>query len=332
MSKFTLLGCMLAAFLLLSACVKQNIQSSQASWQNIQTIGTPHPRHEATFIELNGKFYALGGRRIQPVSIYDPANNSWTEGAKPPFQIHHFQAAVYNNKIVIAGAMTGGYPNETAVANIMFYDPKLDEWQQGPEIPADRRRGGAGVVIKNHTLYLLAGIQNGHVNGWVNWADSYNFKTNKWQKLADAPRARDHFQAAEADNKIYLAGGRTTSQITKQVFSLTIAEVDVFDLTTHSWSTLKQKLPTPRAGNATFNLNGHIAVLGGETDRPTPAHAEVEVYNPQTKTWYKLPNLNQGRHGTGVVYYNDALWTCCGSGARGGKPELLTTEKLVIED
>ncbi|EWH09783.1 hypothetical protein DS2_10868 [Catenovulum agarivorans DS-2] len=335
-----LLGCLIAALVFVTACSNKNsadtdnaanIQAAQTGWQMVQTKNAPHPRHEATFIEFDGKFYALGGRRIQAVSIFDPATNSWSQGAKPPLEIHHFQAAIYNNKIVIAGAMTGRYPKEQAVENIIFYDPKLDEWQQGPEIPADRRRGGAGVVIKNDTLYLLSGIQNGHYDGWVKWADSYNFKTKKWTILPDAPRARDHFQAAEVNNKIYLAGGRKTSQITKQVFSLTVAEVDVYDLTTNTWSTLAQNLPTPRAGNSTISLNGHILVLGGETNRPKPAHNEVEVYNPTSQTWYNLPNLKEGRHGTGVVYYNNALWTCCGSGARGGSPELLTTEKLVIK-
>ncbi|WP_017446787.1 Kelch repeat-containing protein [Gayadomonas joobiniege] len=299
-------------------------------WQTVETKNTPVQRHEATFLEYKGKFYAVGGRGVRPVSIYDPKTNQWQKGAKPPFQIHHFQAVVYQNKIVIAGAMTGNYPSETPVENIIYYYPDSDHWEIGPAIPKDRLRGGAGVVLQGDNLYIAAGIQNGHIDGWVKWLDVYNLKTGQWQQLPDAPRARDHYQAAIIDDKIYLAGGRRTSQITKQVFSLVVLPVDVYDIKTQQWSTLPkaQNIPTGRAGTSSLVVDKHLLVLGGESAKPGKAHNEVEALDTKTQRWKSLPPMVEGRHGTGAILYDNAIWTCCGSGNRGGRPELKTTEKL----
>lgn len=320
----------------LSGCQQQpaaiKTQTANA-WQSVETTNTPVQRHEATFLEFNGKFYAVGGRGVRNVSIYDPKTNRWSKGAKPPFQIHHFQAVVYKNKIVIAGAMTGGYPAETPVDNIIYYYPTEDKWEIGPQIPAERRRGGAGVVLQGDKLYIAAGIQNGHIDGWVNWLDVYDFSTGQWQQLADAPRARDHYQAAIIDDKIYLAGGRRTSQITKQVFSLVVLPVDIYDIKTNTWKTLpaSQNIPTGRAGTSTLVVNKDLIVLGGESAKPGKAHNQVEALNTHTHEWRSLPPMVEGRHGTGAILYKDAIWTCCGSGNRGGRPELKTTEKLNLK-
>ncbi len=129
------------------ACSTPKI-SSTASWAaaNSADGSTPIARHEAAFIGVGDKFYLLGGRGIKPVSIYDPTSKSWSVGATSPVEIHHFQPIVYQNEIYLLGAMTGPYPGETPLPVIYIYSPAKDQWRTGATIPADRRRGGAGVV------------------------------------------------------------------------------------------------------------------------------------------------------------------------------------------
>ena len=55
------------------------------------------PRHEHGYVQVGSRFYLLGGRRIQPVDIFDPATGLWTKGAPPPIEIHHFQAVPFDN-------------------------------------------------------------------------------------------------------------------------------------------------------------------------------------------------------------------------------------------
>ncbi|MBK1880297.1 Kelch repeat-containing protein [Pelagicoccus mobilis] len=302
------------------------IPSCFAEWETLQTNGEPVARHEAGFIDVDDKAYLVGGRRVNPVSIYDPATKTWTQGAKSPIEIHHFQPVVYEGEIWVVGAMTGRFPNETPVDKILIYNPENDAWRWGPAIPEGRARGGAGVSIHNGKIYLSAGITRGHMGGFIPWHDSFDPKSGKWTQLPDAPHARDHFQSAVLDNKLYLAGGRQTSRETNEVFSRTVGPVDVYDFASESWSTLEEDLPTPRAGNTTFSYGRKIIVIGGETGEQKTAHNEVEAYHVDNENWEILPSLNRGRHGTGIAIIRCNLYTSSGSGNRGGSPELTDIE------
>lgn len=324
-------GMAISLLLFVMGCQQHSIeQNTVPSWQQVDSSGQVHPRHEAAFVEFKGEFYSLGGRRIQPVDIYNPQTNRWRQGSAPPIEIHHFQPVIYQDAIILAGAMTGKYPNEKPIEQLVFYYPKEDKWEIKIDIPRHRLRGGAGSVIDQDKLYLVAGIVQGHVGGFVPWLDVYDFTTAQWQQLADAPRPRDHFQAALVKGKIYAVGGRTTSQATKQVFELVVPEVDEYDISTGQWRTLKNDLPTPRAGTSTLVIDNEIWVLGGETNRPTPAQNEVEILNPISENWRSFSPLYRGRHGTGAILYQEEVWTCCGSGSRGGSPELTTVEKVTL--
>ncbi len=301
-----------------------------ATWSKVETVGHLHPRHEAAFVCVGDKFYLLGGRRMQSVDIYDPAAKTWTPGSTPPVEVHHFQPVVWEGKIWLVGAMTGGYPKEQALDHIPIYDPATDTWSRGLSLPEGRHRGGAGAVIHEGKLYVVCGIINGHWDGNVAWLDACDLKTGVWSQLPDAPRARDHFQSAVIGRQLYAMGGRRTSGATKQVFDLTIPEVDVFDFTAGKWSTLDALLPKPRAGTATFALNGRLIVAGGESMTQPMAHADVDSYDPATGRWTALTSLVQGRHGSGLVWYQGALYIASGSGNRGGSPELPTLERLEI--
>ncbi len=290
----------------------------------------PKQRHEAAFIAVGDKFYLLGGRGIKSTSIYDTKTQSWSEGATVPLEIHHFQPVVYQDKIYIMGALTGGYPGETPIPNIYIYDPASDSWEKGPAIPADRQRGGAGVSLYQGKIYLSCGIKDGHRGDHKKWLDLYDPQTESWTSLPDAPRPRDHFQSVVAEDKLYLLGGRTTIAADNPMKN-TIAEIDVFDFKTQKWSTLPNGLPTLRAGNYATLYGKDILVMGGESFNQVPAHAEVEALNLKTKQWRQLRPMLQGRHGTGVILHQGQLFVASGSGNRGGGPELSTMECLSFD-
>src|SRR4029453_646619 len=127
-------------------------------------------------------------------------------------------------------------PTEPPLANVFIYHPAADTWAKGPEIPAGRRRGGAGAGGHNGRIIVIAGITNGHSDGHVTWVDAFNPKTGQWRRLPDAPRARDHFHAAIIDNKIYAAGGRRSSAPTGKTFGMTVPEGDALTPTNNTRS------------------------------------------------------------------------------------------------
>ena len=168
--------------------------------------------------------------------------------------------------------------------------------------------------------------------GMVTWFDEYSPKTNTWQSLTDAPHARDHISVTVYKHKLYVIGGRRTTAKTNNVLNIKEAAVDIFDFKSHAWSTLpaSSNLPTLRAGANVIAYKGLIIVIGGESDTQVPAHADTEALNIRTLTWTKLPDLHQGRHGTGSVRIKNKIYIIGGVGNRGGSPELGNGEILVF--
>lgn len=301
------------------------------AWRTVETDSNPTARHECALVAAGGKLYLIGGRGIKPVEIYNPATNEWTTGAQTPIEIHHFQPVVFDGKIYVVGALTGPYPHETPVPSVLIYDPATDVWTEGPSVPVDRRRGAAGVAVRDGKIYVVSGIVDGHWAGHVPWLDEFDPKSGAWKPLPDAPRARDHFQAVAIGGRIYAAGGRRSSAKTKEVFQLTVGEVDIFDFATGKWTTAPRSLPTQRAGNSAIVVGSRLVVLGGETGQEQ-AHAEVEALNTASGDWETLPALVRGRHGTGAAILDGWLYTAAGSGNRGGGPELNTLEALPLAE
>lgn len=295
-------------------------QETQEGWQFLETSDElPHYRHENAYAEASGKFYLIGGRGERPVDIYDPESKQWTTGVTPPLSMHHFQAVTYDGKIYVIGAFTGGFPDEDPISNMYIYHPEQDQWEKGPLIPEERQRGAAGAVVHQDKIYLVGGIQNGHIDGHVRFFDVFDPSTGEWAKLPDLPRNRDHFQVAVIDDKLYAVGGRRTSQATERLFELTIPEVDVFDFDTQKWKPLSPAadLPTERAGSTTITADGKLIVLGGESGNQEPAHNEVELFDPKTKEWKSLPPMQEGRHGTQGIIYEGKIYIAAGSKTRG---------------
>lgn len=299
------------------------------SWTTVDSKNSCTERHECASATVDGKLYLLGGRGMKPVEEYDPALKQWKTLAVPPVEIHHFQAVAYKGMIYVIGALSGKYPHETPLDHVLIFDPKKNIWKKGDEVPQDRRRGAAGLVLRDNKFYLVGGIKDGHWAENRDYFDEYDPETGEWKKLPDLPRVRDHFQSAVVDGKIYAVGGRKSFAKEGHNFDLTRPEVDVYDFQANSWKTLPEKfnLPTPRAGGSTVAYEEGFIVLGGESGSQEKAHSEVEYFNPE-QGWKLLNHLNRGRHGFQVVPLNNSYYLAAGCGNRGGSPELNSLEVM----
>jgi len=318
--------------LLFVACTRLNAQDiaktgEQSGWKIIPVQSLPEKRQDCSFVLVNNLFYLIGGRGIKPVEVFDPKTNSWQRKGNTPVEMNHFQAVTYKNKVYVVGGMYGHFPHEKTYENIYIYDPQKDEWQKGPEMPANRMRGSSGAVVYKNKIYLVCGIQDGHYEGTVTWLDEFDPATGKWQILPDAPHARDHFHAVVIDGKLYAAGGRRTSLKTQQIAQLTIPEVDVYDFKKQTWQTLPaaENLPTHRAGCAAVNYKGKLVIIGGESVAQKGSHHEVEAYNVKEKSWSNWPKLVIGRHDSQAILYNNSIYLVAGSANNGG-PDLDSIE------
>ncbi|MEM9588321.1 MAG: DUF5060 domain-containing protein, partial [Planctomycetota bacterium] len=304
--------------------------ASPWEWETVAATGQPTARHEAGLVAFEGRVLLIGGRRINPVDVFDPTTNTWTAKSSTPLELHHFQAVVVDDAVYLMGAMTGKWPREKPLERIVVYYPNRDEFKFVHSIPPSRQRGGAGAVLHDGKIYLVGGITNGHMDGYQAWLDRYDPQTGQWDVLPDAPHARDHFQAVVYDNKLYALAGRTSSQATNQGFDLTVEAVDVFDLDSQTWLPTDEcpQLPTLRAGNMAMVWGGELLVGGGESATQKTAHNEVEAFDTSSHRWRRWPSLQRGRHGSGFAVVGDYVYTASGSGNRGGGPELTSIERL----
>lgn len=329
---------LLAVILLLQACKPQHddpsLSQSKWRWEVVHTKGKPTARHEASFLQHKGLLYLLGGRRVNPVDVFDPTTNTWIEKSKTPIEIHHFQAVSLGDAIYIVGAMTGGYPNETPLENVIAYYPDTDKFETLHEIPEARRRGGAGAVVYNNKIYIIGGIKNGHVDGYVPWLDEYDPATGEWVALPDAKFARDHVQASVLNDMLYVFAGRTSRQRTNQVLELLVKHGEAFDLKAKRWAPVRQDmaLPTLRAGNSLLAWGDEIIVAGGESHTQESSHFEIDSFNTVSRTWRRWPDPVQARHGSGLAIVDGYVYTASGSANRGGGPELNTVERLKLPE
>lgn len=276
-------------------------------------------RHECSFVQAGDKFIMFGGREnAQQLDIYDFKTDTWSIGTKAPKEFNHFQATFYKGFVWVIGSFkTNKFPKEIPADNIWLYNPTTQTWIQGPEIPKDRRRGGAGLAIYNDKFYLIGGNTIGHNGGFVNWFDEYDPFTNTWTRLKNASQPRDHFSAAIINHTLYAVGGRQSGG-EGGVFKPLVGIVDVYNFKTKTWSTLKKPIPTKRAAPAVAVFNNKLYVMGGEGETKGPAYKTLEVYNPKTQTWETKQEMNYPRHGTQAIVSGNGIYVAGGSPKRGG--------------
>ncbi|MEH6770807.1 putative Ig domain-containing protein [Maribacter arcticus] len=293
-----------------------------STWVNKNEDETYTARHENSFVQAGDKFYLMGGREnAKTIDIYDYNSNTWNSLVdSAPFAFNHFQATEYQGLIWVIGSFKdNAYPNETSAEFVWAFDPTNEEWIQGPQIPANRRRGSAGLVMYNNKFYVVAGNTLGHNGGYVSYFDEFDPATGVWTVLTNTPRQRDHFAAVVINDKLYVSGGRLSGG-PGGTFAPTIDEVDVYDFVSQSWTTLPagQNIPTSRGGSSAVNFNDKLMVIGGESEIAGPSLTTVEEYDPVAQSWSTLPGLNSPRHGTQAIVSGNGIFILAGSPVQGG--------------
>lgn len=122
-----------------------------------------------------------------------------------------------------------------------------------------------------------------------------------------------------ANNKLYAAGGRDSSDSYPAFFALVESKVDVFDFTTGKWSTLPSDFPRGRAGAPAIAFKGVPWLAGGEGSGR--AWTEVDVLSGGE--FVAGPAMPHPRHGFGMFECNGVVWVAGGAGVQGGgRPQM----------
>jgi hypothetical protein len=155
----------------------------------------------------------------------------------------------------------------------------------------------------------------------VKWTDEWDPATNHWAKLSDAGYARDHFMSVAFNGKIYRGGGRRSSgKDTNNIFLDVEANIDVFDVTTKTWSVMPHPIPTARAAPQTGLIGQELIYVGGEGPGANVKGVwnHCEAVNLATGEWHTYNPSPKPRHATQGIVNNGGLYTVAGSPNGGG--------------
>ena len=180
-----------------------------------------------------------------------------------------FGAINHKGEVYIVGGHQGAehtYPPESFTGRVSSYHLKTKNWSK--RAPRLFPSHGFQLVSYKNSIFAFGGFayEKSTSPKWksLSVVEKYNPKDDKWTRVADMPRKRSSNIVARIGDKVYLVGGwDATPKFKDDIDGTFHDEIDVFDLKTESWSTLKVKLPLKRRAFSAFVKNDRIYMLGG---------------------------------------------------------------------
>eukprot|EP00056_Hartaetosiga_gracilis_P012832 m.206744 g.206744 ORF g.206744 m.206744 type:complete len:902 (-) comp13757_c0_seq21:842-3547(-) len=191
-----------------------------------------------------------------------------------------------------------------------IYDPSVDEWILGPQIPW-LIQGSIASALIGGKVYLCGGLKWDTASGECGYL---NLATMEWSRFDNMPFPVHHAASATDGYKFYIFGGRQGGNWLSKGFS----HVQVYDPLLNEWrwslENSIEPMPTPRTGlgKAVFFF-GEFYVMGGEGDLADPGVSNkgvydlVEIYNPILNQWRRGSRMDIGLHGMFPVVVEDRI-------------------------
>ena len=233
----------------------------------------------------------------------------YKKGAPFPEPDEELYGVTVNGKLYVIG----GWGDGKARGANYEYDPATDGWTKKQPMP--RPAHHAALAAVNGKIYAFGGFVAPTTTAipvgaaWEPIADAWEFTpaTDSWKPLAPLPGARGAAIAAAVDGKIYVIGGATTMEGSKQPFftafgpARVLATNQVYDPATNTWES-RNSMSVPRNHAFSGVVNGKIYVIGGRTGHGFILSATttnvVEEYDPVSNMWSipkeRMPTARSG--------------------------------------
>jgi len=233
----------------------------------------------------------------------------WKKGAPFPEPDEELYGVPANGKLYVFGGFGGGKAPGIAYE----YNPATDRWTKKASMP--RPAHHAALAAANGKIYVIGGfvppsataIPVGGAWEPIDNAWEYDPAADSWKPLPPLPGKRGSAIAAEVGGKIYVIGGATTVEGSKDPFftffgpARVLGTNDVYDPATNKWES-RAPMSVPRNHAFSGVVSGKIYVIGGRTGHAFILSATntdvVEEYNPVSNTWSmpkeRMPTARSG--------------------------------------
>jgi N-acetylneuraminic acid mutarotase len=196
----------------------------------------------------------------------------------------------------------GGLTSGAATTKVEGYDPVLDSWEPGPDLPLSLHHVMA-VTYKGQLVVLGGWIPNGPVLDATTSDRVFTLQNNTWTELPKLNHPRAAGAAAVIGDKLIVTGGQANGQL--------VAPSEMFDGT--AWKDIAP-MPVPRDHLAAVTDGRYLYTVGGRALSAANNIAAVQRYDPATDTWQKLPDLPIATGGLGAAIINNRLIAVGGEG------------------
>ncbi|MGE2721575.1 DUF1668 domain-containing protein [Mycolicibacterium celeriflavum] len=183
------------------------------------------------------------------------------------------------------------------------YDPAIDSWKSGEDLPVPVQRAMA--VTWRENPVVLGGWRTEGSDAKVATDRVWRVVNSRWTELPPLLQPRAAGAAAVVGDRIIVTGGVDS---TGKLLNTT----EVFDGT--SWK-LGTPIRTPRQMLGAASDGKRMYAIGGTTG--SADLAAVEAYDPVADTWSALPELPEPRSDFGVAATDDRLVVA--GGTSGGQ-------------
>jgi non-specific serine/threonine protein kinase len=338
------------------------------------------PRHGIALATVGSSVFALDGAKVpshgessnvgevlpftaaspSPPAAGGDATSPWRAVRDAPSARQEVASTVADGVVWVLGGVVGN----SSTAKVEGYDPAIDTWKSGPDLP----------VPLHHAMAVTYGRDIFVMGGWVPDGGNLTAQTsnrvfalrgNRWveQPPMNAPRAAG--AAAVVGNRLVVVGGQANGQLvgTTEIFDGTrwirapgmptprdhltavaddrfvyaiggraltsdrnLGAFERFDPATGKW-TSGPAMSTPRGGLGAAIVNGKVFAVGGET--PTQVLGTVEAFDLDTGTaWSPVPPMRTPRHGVAVQAVGPSLYAIDGGRQPGSSSPTKVAEVL----
>lgn len=226
-----------------------------------------------------GIVYLIGGQNNGTVSnmvmAYDANNDRWMNKAAKPTAVMAAGAAVLGEKIYVPGGLTD---QNTATDVLEIYNPRTDQWEQGPSMPATL--GGYALASYEGKLFIFGGWDGTNYSSKVY---TYDPAQATWAERSEMKIPRAFCSAAVLGSKIFLVGGKNERG--------TLGDTQVYypdrlDQGETAWEK-RSNIPEKRAGGSMVSLAGGLYLAGG-VDSAGKDSLPLIKYDEINDAWDKL--------------------------------------------
>jgi len=211
-----------------------------------------------------------------------------------------------SERLFVLGGLSGFFNPESRVE---VFDPILNTWSLGPQLPAARHHFAAAQL--GDVLYVSGGtdIAGGHL-GHQYWPPQSNFwrlspGAKEWQILPPMVEPRWGHRMVAHDGRLYVIGGRGR---TGRVLIYTAGK---------DW-TLGAEMPRVRDHLSVVDVGSKLWAIGG---RDPNSIARVDIYDPAADTWVAGPELPHPTSGAAEVVVDGIIYVFGGE-----EPDFLSGE------